>query len=434
MKIALVFCHVDKIYEDCPAGVFSIFESNPPLGLCAIGTVAKLKCNEVKVFDQLLHHYSLTDLLRVIESYKPDMVGFSCTSLNIETSLTCAKKLKSDIDCIVFAGGIHVTLCTQQVMAAGVFDFLLSGEGEEIFDLALSAIDKSGLAGLNSVKCKGIWTKNGTGDNGVAVLSEIDQPTIDRSILEINMYRNKGALLDETPCYSLFSSRGCPFACKFCSKPAYFKNYRQRQIEKVCDEIRELVDNYGAKAISFREDNFTVDTARLKLFCEKMINEFGGQLPWECESRAELPYEILQLMYTAGCRGIWCGVETIVPKWSKWINKGLTEKKVVKFYANCERIGIKTGALFMFGFPDQTEEELLEDINFALNLHTVFSAFQCMAIFPGSPLASYYANHPELCHNITANVSLALTKGYTYRDMINREREINLRIKSNRVL
>lgn len=56
-------------------------------------------------------------------------------------------------------------------------------------------------------------------------------------------------------------------------------------------------------------------------------------------------------------------METIVPKWSKWINKGLTEKKVVKFYADCEKIGIKTGALFMFGFPEQTEAKLSEDIN-----------------------------------------------------------------------
>lgn len=159
------------------------------------------------------------------------MVDFSCTSLNIETSLTCARKLKEDIGCIVFAGGIHITLCTQQVMAEGVFDFLLSGEGEEIFDLALSTINESGLAGLNGVKRRGIWLKNGIEDNGVAVLSDIDQPRIDGSILDLNMYRNKGALLDETPCYSLFSSRGCPFACKFCSKPSYFKNYRQQQIE-----------------------------------------------------------------------------------------------------------------------------------------------------------------------------------------------------------
>lgn len=434
MRIALVFCHIDEEYTTCPAGVFSIFESNPPLGLCAIGTMAKLRGNEVKIFDQLLHHYNLVELVKAITKYKPDMVGFSCTSLNIGTSLSCARKLKLDIGCVVFAGGIHVSLCTEKVLAENVFDFLLSGEGEEIFDLVLSAVDDMGISGIDHIKSKGIWSCRDKIGKGIAILSKIDQPTIDRSLLELNLYRNKGALLDDTPCYSLFSSRGCPFACKFCSKPSYFKIYRQRQIEHVFSEIRELVYKYGAHAISFREDNFTVDLNHLKVFCGKMIDEFGGQLPWECESRAELPYDILQMMYNAGCRGIWCGVETIVPKWSKWINKQLTKENVVKFYSDCEKIGIKTGALFMFGFPDQTVMELEEDINFALNLNTVFSAFQCMAIFPGSPLTSYYVNRPELRYDVTENVSLALTRGHTHLDMIKKENNINLRIKSNRVL
>ena len=434
MRIALVFCHIDEEYMACPAGVFSIFESNPPLGLCAIGTMAKLSGNEVKIFDQLLHHYSLEELVGVITKYQPDMVGFSCTSLNIGTSLSCARKLKSNIGCVVFAGGIHVTLCTEKVLAENVFDFLLSGEGEEIFELVLSVVGNIGLSGLEQIKYKGIWSCHDKVDKGMAILSNIDQPIIDRSLLEMDMYSNKGALLDDTPCYSLFSSRGCPFACKFCSKPSYFKIYRQRRIENVISEIRELVDKYGAHAISFREDNFTVDLNRLKAFCGKMLDEFSGQLPWECESRAELPYDILQIMYSAGCRGIWCGVETIVPKWSKWINKQLTKENVVKFYSDCEKIGIKTGALFMFGFPNQTAMELEEDINFALNLNTVFSAFQCLAIFPGSPLKLYYANHPELRYNVTENVALALTRGHTHLDMINKEKNINLRIKSNRIL
>ena len=123
----------------------------------------------------------------------------------------------------------------------------------------------------------------------------------------------------------------------------------------------------------------------------------------------------------------------MVSKWNKWINKNLERETVLLFYDNCKEIGIKTGALFMFGFPDQTEIEIEHDINFALNLPTEFSAFQCMAIFPGSPLAVYYSQNPDLRHQITPNVALALTRGKNFRDMIAIEREVNLRIKSNRV-
>ena len=87
----------------------------------------------------------------------------------------------------------------------------------------------------------------------------------------------------------------------------------------------------------------------------------------------------------------------------------------------------------MFGFPEQTEDEIEYDINFALNLPTEFSAFQCMAIFPGSPLAEYYAQNLDLCHPITSNVALALTKEKNLQYMIEKEHEINLRIRSNRI-
>lgn len=432
-KIALVFCHIDEVFANYKAGVFSIFESNPPLGLCSVGTIAKNNGHSVRIFDQFLHHYTLDQLIDAIKRFSPNIIGFACTSLNIETSFYCAKKLKADIGCICFAGGIHVTLCTNQVAREGVFDFLLSGEGEEIFDLALSILEKSGINGLKNISVTGIWHNGKNSANGISILSNIDQPILDRSLMELNLYNNRGALLSETPCYSLFSSRGCPFSCKFCSKPYYFKIYRHRSITEVILEIHELVDKYGAKSISFREDNFTADKDYLRIFCKKMIDEFDGKLPWECESRAELSRETLELMYAAGCRGIWCGIETMTPKWNKWINKNLKRETVLLFYDNCKKIGIKTGALFMFGFPEQTEAEIEYDINFALNLPTEFSAFQCMAIFPGSPLAEYYTQNSDLRHPITSNVALALTRGKNFQYMIEREHEINLRIKSNRI-
>ena len=86
MKIALVFCRIDDAFASYPAGVFSIFESNPPLGLAAIGTVAKLRGHTVQIFDQLLYHDSNNRLLERLTAFSPDITGFSCTSLNIQNS------------------------------------------------------------------------------------------------------------------------------------------------------------------------------------------------------------------------------------------------------------------------------------------------------------------------------------------------------------
>lgn len=430
MKIALVFCRIDHSFDQYPAGVFSIFESNPPLGPAAVGTIAQKKGFDVRVFDQLLDEYDNEQLLQAIELYHPDMVGFGCTSLNIDNSEICARLLHKK-GYLTFAGGIHITLCADKVQKQAAFDFLICGEGEEIFSEVLDFWMKN--HNLSTFKHKGFRWRDDFEDSGVAVLSEVNQPIINRDIIEIHRYKNKGALLENQPCYSLFSSRGCPFSCRFCSKPEYFKLYRERSLDNVFEEIDLLVEKYDAQAISFREDNFTVHPKRLEDFCHKMIQKFNGKLFWECESRADMPIELLPLMYRSGCRGIWCGIETIVPRWSEWIRKGLTKEQVIKFYDECQRIGIKTGALFMFGFPFQSRDELEEDINFALSLPTVFSAFQCLAIFPGSPLYEYYKIHSELKHQVTDEVALALTEGKTWQEMIQLEYQINKRIQSVRL-
>ena len=116
MNIALVFCKIDDLFDNCKAGVFSIFESNPPLGLASIGTVAKSEGHKVKVFDQLLKKFSNQELIEAVMDFHPDMVGFACTSLNITNSCQCATIIKKEYNLIVFAGGIHITLCAKNVL------------------------------------------------------------------------------------------------------------------------------------------------------------------------------------------------------------------------------------------------------------------------------------------------------------------------------
>ena len=95
MKIGLIFCKIDDVFDRYKAGVFSIFESNPPLGLGAIGSVALNRGHQVKIFDQQLEQYSNEELIDEVLKYNPDIIGFSCTSLNIENSLICTRKIKS---------------------------------------------------------------------------------------------------------------------------------------------------------------------------------------------------------------------------------------------------------------------------------------------------------------------------------------------------
>ena len=123
--------------------------------------------------------------------------------------------------------------------------------------------------------------------------------------------------------------------------------------------------------MSFREDNFTVNTKSLEEFCEAMLT-----------TSAKIFSGNARAAQNSALRLSWCGVETVNPKWQKWSNKLIPPESVIKFYDNCQNIGIKTGALFMLVFPYQTEEELKQDVDFAMRLPVSFSAFQVLALFP----------------------------------------------------
>lgn len=430
MNIALVFCSIDKIFDRYPSGAFSLYESNPPLGLGSLASVIEPLGHNIKIYDQKLLNLDCEELADRITEFQPEVIGFSCTSLNLTNSEKCIERIREKGNWgFAIVGGIHATLCPEELINKGEFDAVVAGEGEEVFYHIITELQQKGE--ITDTYIKGLWLKDKNSRRDIAVLNSINQPMINRDLIEIYKYNNKGALLEQTPCYSLFATRGCPFTCKFCSKPFYHKIYRTRDIDKVICEIKYLVNKYGANSISFREDNFTVDIKYLKEFCNRMMEEFNGRLFWECESRASLPKEILELMYKAGCRGIWCGIETIVSRWQKWIDKELKRSDVIKFYNDCKDIGIKTGALFMFGFPEQTEEEIEEDIQFSISLPAEFRFFQCLAIFPGSPLQEYY-NESKLCFPVTENIYLAVIKGKSLEDMLRMEKEINLRVSSPR--
>ena len=111
MNIALVFCGTEKIFSEFGAGTFSTFESNPPLGLAAIGTTALLRSCSVRIYDQTLMRKDNELLVNEILSFDPHIIGFSCTSFNLEEFIECTVKVKSLSKCLYFCrGNTYITL------------------------------------------------------------------------------------------------------------------------------------------------------------------------------------------------------------------------------------------------------------------------------------------------------------------------------------
>ena len=92
-------------------------------------------------------------------------------------------------------------------------------------------------------------------------------------------------------------------------------------------------------------------------------------------------------MEQAGCECIAVGIESGSDRIQKLIKKNVTVEKIREkagMIADCSRI--KIIGYFMIGFPDETEEEILETINLATSLPLYRANFTIVIAIPGTEL------------------------------------------------
>ena len=88
----------------------------------------------------------------------------------------------------------------------------------------------------------------------------------------------------------IFTGRGCPNYCTFCSWPETLmgRKYRVRSIKNVVDEFEYITQELPqVKEIFIEDDSFTIDKKRLTEFCDELMKR-DINISWSCQSRADL--------------------------------------------------------------------------------------------------------------------------------------------------
>jgi len=159
------------------------------------------------------------------------------------------------------------------------------------------------------------------------------------------------------PVFTMNTTRGCPHACSFCqTRKIWGGRITHFSAERVLDDVA-YCRSLGAKAIYFREDNFTSYEQRLIDICHGLIKD---PIPWFCETRADTNLGLLRVMAAAGCKWVYVGVESLSQRMLDIYNKRLTVEQIMAFFARCRREGIKTYASMIVGHPDETAEDRAE--------------------------------------------------------------------------
>ncbi len=329
--------------------------------------------------------------------------------VNLLEEFTKLRELKERLrdKLLLVAGGPHATGDPVGTLDLG-FDIVVHGEGEETLPELLSCI----VHGLDIAEVRGIWYRDG-----------------DRAVF--TGYRPKIENLDEYPPYSethglyppIEIMRGCPWGCKYCQTPrihGFTPRYRSIEyIVKYCryyrskgfTHIRFIAPNgfaYGSP--DGRKPRPNKLEHLLKSVRETGMKVFLGTFPSEVRPDS-VTQEVLDVVskYVSN-RRIALGAQSGSNRVLQLIGRGHTVDDVYRAVDLVIEYGFKPYVDFLFGFPEETDEDLERSMNVIKELvkRGVKIRAHYLLPLPGTP---YWGSVPRELPNWFKQFLLRLERG-----------------------
>ncbi|MFH1131048.1 MAG: radical SAM protein [Pseudomonadota bacterium] len=359
----------------------------PNLGLLIISNVLEQAGYRIKIFDENLKKDILEDLV----SFDPFMIGFTAVTAAINRVHETAQELKRDLpNTYIAVGGPHATLLPEEVLKNPAIDFCIVGEGEFPFLELVQALTQS--KNVESIQNLVFKNDGKVVRNAVRPLltsDELDQlPPPAFHLLDLKkIFPNiaHGLYSRGKRILPLMTSRGCPYSCTFCCR-MMGKEVRKLNPERVLEEIDRLVNVFKVDEIYFEDDNFTVDRKRALFILNAIKERYPGlHLKFANGIRADrVDEEILKALLGAGGYWIGFGIESGSPNTLKKMKKSLDLETAKKNVALANKLGFKTGANMIIGYPDETWADIKQSLSFFLSLDLDSLAIVNLIPFPGT--------------------------------------------------
>ena len=362
---------------------FASVSSMPPLGMMYIASHLQKRKYNVKIIDMAVDFFDKNRFINMLKSENPKIIGISSYVESWNPIKTITRVIKDILpNTIITAGGPFATFCYNQLLNETPVDYITFSEGEYVFaNLADSLIrDKIEIDKVNGIAFK----KDGEiflteHNNRIENLDELEFPN--RDLIDLNKYVYP---------ITISTARGCPGKCMFCSSKSYWGNkIAFRSPENIIKEVLQMKEKYSINMFFIIDDTFTINVSRAIKFC-KLLNETNEKFIWGCESRADVAsIELLNSLYSAGCRKIQFGMESGNNDILKKIGKDVTTEQIENAVKIASEIGFDINISFIIGHAFDTHETVMQTINFALKLREKYKINLFASIntpYPGTKL------------------------------------------------
>lgn len=351
---------------------------------------------------------------------KYNIVGISSiftpqTSMVLKTA-RAIKDVSSGI--FVIAGGVNAQALAPRLLVSKAIDLIIISEAEKTIVSVVRAWQSDAcfesLDAVAFMKNGEIITKPATPDTTYSNLDNLPIPAWD--LLPFKKYENinspHGSILPGTirRYAPIMTSRGCPYACLYChiseevagSTRGDIGTLRLKSVDRVMKEINILRD-IGVTHLYFEDDSLLAKKSRVKELFTRILSIGGLKISdvngvnlihFGIPSGGKLDpdREYLELMKSAGFDEIVFPVESGSQRILDTYASGklnLERFDVVQLVRVAVSVGIACPINMMIGFPDETENEIMQSVDLAKQLIGAGAPYVTFFIpipFPGSKL------------------------------------------------
>jgi radical SAM superfamily enzyme YgiQ (UPF0313 family) len=335
-----------------------------------------------------------------IDAFDPDILVIESNFASVKNDIDIIRQLKQDGDFMSVVVGppasqVHdAMLQDDHVDVVGRYEYDLT-----IRDIAAATEDGTDLGEVPGISYRRDGRTVQTPDRPFMTSEQLDAipfvTSVYKNHLDIRDYTLSHAL---HPMVQLFSARGCPNRCTFCSWPRTFMGtkFRARSVTNVVDEFEYVSTELPAvKEIFVEDDTFTIDKKRVREICAE-VQRRDLDVRWSCNARATLDYETMRIMKSAGCRLIDVGYESGSDKILKNIKKGVTTSDTKAFTVAAKRAGLKVLGDFIFGLPEETDDTIRQTIQFIKEIKPDMLQIAVATPIPGTEFYQWISDNGYL--------------------------------------
>jgi len=397
--------------------------SHDQIYLGAAGVAAQLLKDgaDVSVIDCAVDCRSVGRLKKRLALLQPDIAAVPVIYGTIPNAYKIAKAVKETTRALVVFGGLPATFSAERVLAeCPETDICVLNEGEAVMSALAAGKPPAEVAGV-------AFRRDGrTVCNPPApLLQDLDSLAFPaRHLFPQKKYHGfslHAAILQHST--NMETKRGCPFACEFCLQaPKEGVRYRLRSPARVIEEMLQIKRDFPFIGRIMLVDNdfmapYDHGMAILDGILKNGLQEhFEFMAATRVQSFLKGGDELISKFAAANLCMVYFGLESLNKKNRGRLNKIKQEYDVTELFERMRKKGVNSIGSYIFGFENETEEDMLETVNASLKDFPSLVKYNILTPYPGTrsyedyaakgrlrpevPLGDYDNAHQTMVHDV----------------------------------